>query len=823
MSVSKFVGWGIAFVTVTLGVWIVTAAAQLQTKEFEANEAVESIRVELTVGAGGEDLDEPIALDLGLGFPLWLHRLGRVDSAAAPFGAISQTGTDGHAVQAGQKATFEFNRNSTGLDELRTTSQLLAAVHISDISHIGFTSKADHGWILESYSIRINGKLFHENTSVNANGRGCQDSARERLMEINRESNPEQTELTDLRSLVAANLATDADRQRLGELEQSLGPLSEEVRRLERQLGGAAPFYSDAGFQSTWRGQGSIEKMKVIVTTAPHSAASTLNFVYFRTGGHKFLLGSAIRPLTPDVGPQEFTLELTNAPLTASDLRGFALGLLAPYQPLADTPDRWHPQRLRVEVDNRVMYDSEDNSVDRASLSAIRLIPPAHLNYAGQVVVNTPIAREAFVWEAGSGAGLDLLHGGADALPAVDAPSYPEPESVVVIDQEFDLSQQQEAWYDPVAEPFPGEIGFGSSWQPGWLPGGGWLPDWGSGWNDGWGPGYDHGPSWLDMFLFGLFNSHDHLPDGVIPDPVGTPPQLEHVNVDYVAQNIQWSVTGDESQIDHFVIDRVLIRPDLDVPIVEVLGTPHTVSAGQRSLPWSELEALMPTWTADEASRSYISYRVTMIPIDPALGVDPGLSAAAPARPMNPLSNFHIQDEFEYTPMGGLPQHLPLSAVGEPELPGPAAWRAGETITHNGIDIASLSPLQHHLVTRAQNNGDQSTVVVHGLLPPGHHRFIAYCGFVGAVEHHAAVQVSSVVHVQSIADPTLQMGFPAGVAHVEADPALPPTALAPVIHDINTALVGPGMMSFRATYTFHHNAIDPQHPPALVGLRLLGM
>ena len=48
------------------------------------------------------------------------------------------------------------------------------------------------------------------------------------------------------------------------------------------------------------------------------------------------------------------------------------------------------------------------------------------------------------------------------------------------------------------------------------------------------------------------------LPDWVIPDPVGEPPQLEQVTVDLATQTIHWTVTGDESQIDHFTIDRVL-------------------------------------------------------------------------------------------------------------------------------------------------------------------------------------------------------------------------------------------------------------------------
>lgn len=160
----------------------------------------------------------------------------------------------------------------------------------------------------------------------------------------------------------------------------------------------------ETGFQPIGRAGTPVQKLTLTVVTAPHHAAETDNYVYFRTGGHKYLLSGPAAPLTPDFGPQVFELDLSAAPLTASDLRGYALGMLANRPPYADAPDRWHPERLRVEVDGRVVYDSEDNAIDRSSLAAIRLIPPAHLNSAGVVVENDPIARETFVWEAGSGA-----------------------------------------------------------------------------------------------------------------------------------------------------------------------------------------------------------------------------------------------------------------------------------------------------------------------------------------------------------------------------------------------------------------------------------
>jgi hypothetical protein len=88
-----------------------------------------------------------------------------------------------------------------------------------------------------------------------------------------------------------------------------------------------------------------VREAKVTVVTAPHSGADTRNYVYFQTGGHKYLLGSPTAPLTPDQGPQEFRLDLEAAPLTAADLRGYALGMLGHPSPYGDAPDRWHRRR----------------------------------------------------------------------------------------------------------------------------------------------------------------------------------------------------------------------------------------------------------------------------------------------------------------------------------------------------------------------------------------------------------------------------------------------------------------------------------------------
>jgi hypothetical protein len=805
--------------------WLIQASADVQVGEgFQPEEAVESIRVQLNIAPGGEDLDEPIALDLGLGFPLWLHRLGRVESPTAPFGAVCERGADAHAVRAGQSATFEFSMTGpAGQDDLRTSPQLLAGVRVSDISRVGFTSKAEHGWIIASYRIEVNGRPFVSNNSVSANGRGMQDAARERLMELDRDSGAQQAELNNLRALVGTGLATSVDRARLAELDKELAPQLVERMRIDRQLRGAAPFYLESDFQPQWRRNGTIERVKVTVVTAPHSGADTRNYVYFRIGGHKYLLGSPLYPLSPDYGPQEFELDLSTAPLTASDLRGYALGMLAHHETSAEAPDRWHPQRLIVEIDGRNVYDSDENPIDRSSLATIRIIPPAQVNTSGKVVENVPVSRETCVWEAGSGIGLDLINGGPEELPAVDDPAYPDPEPSFSIEQ--NIAVNEENWYDSGAGPFPGEIAFDPSWEPGWGPGWGpgWDPGWGPGLDPGWGPGWIPGPSPLDLIVAGILEELGLLPDWVIPPPVGAPPQLEQVDLDLSTQTVSWIVTGDETQIDHFIVQRQRLLPDLDVPLDGELSEPLTLAASERSISLSSLVPILTMESTDLSTRSYSAIRVTLVPTDPAIGVDPGLSPAIPRRAMEPGTSLHLDHHYDFAHSGFPASPFDVSPGGEPIVAGHAVWAAGEIDSHTGLVFAGVSPLQHHVVARPESAGDMVRVHFHSdVLPPGSYRVIAFVGFQGAVESPAEVDVHSSVRVSSVMPPGAEQTY-VGTCSVSADPLGPPAHMMPLITDLATADVGPGPMTLTIRYRFNNVHVDPQHPPMLVGVRLLSL
>ena len=79
-----------------------------QGEDFERGEQVESLTVRIDVGASGDDLKEPVALDLGLGFPLWLHPVGQETGDRVPFGAVPQESDAQKSIPAGSSATFTF-------------------------------------------------------------------------------------------------------------------------------------------------------------------------------------------------------------------------------------------------------------------------------------------------------------------------------------------------------------------------------------------------------------------------------------------------------------------------------------------------------------------------------------------------------------------------------------------------------------------------------------------------------------------------------------------------------------------------------------------
>jgi len=753
------------------------AGAQLTLSEdFEANEAVESLIVRIAVGADGEDLDEPVTLDLGLGFPFLLHPVGRADDEAAPFGAVPQLTTASRSVTAGADACFAFSLDGQSeQDPLQTTSQLLSGVRISDISRIGFASQGATDWTLEAYEIRINGRPFAANDAVNADI-GCeQELARARLVELEPEITPLAEETDDLRALIEAGLATDEDRQRVQDIGELLVPLLAEQNRLERQLRGAFPWFEESGFRSPWRQGAEIKDIRITLLTYPHAGADTRNYVYFRTGGHKYLLGSPDNPLGPEHGPQTFRLDLQGGPLTAADLRGKALGMIAHSEPFGDEPDRWHPQRLMIELDGSLVYDSEENEVDRLSIEAIRIIPPAHVDEAGNCVENAPCVRETFVWEGGSGAGLDLITGGVAELPEEDTPLYPEAEPGLVGDEAVEsFDDGMYVGFDDYL--FPGEAFYGDDWCPGYDGGFGYWDDgyWGDEyWDDGyWHDGYGWGDALVDL-LYDLLGPDDPydipglddileelIGDALEPDPVGEPLQITNVRLvtDGPDRWIHWEVTGDESNVAGYTVGLLMLYPHLEYPVGGTVPVSDGVPAGIHSAlvdaaAFDAANAVFEDDFADYAddapeAHPFLAYIMPVVSADfhegdHAVTEPMQLGPAQPLhlshRPVGPWGECRDQDSM---PVDYMPE-------GEPAHVGSAAWLTGPLNSHIGFAFDSMGRSARNVVMRPGPELDSMTLSFDRIrIASPRWSLVTHAGFVGDRETVNAARVHADCHIR---------------------------------------------------------------------------
>ena len=164
----------VAAMLAVLGAGLAAAPGQQQSaKDFQADEAVKTISVKIQVGADGADLDEPLALDLGCGFPFWLYPVGMPDKAAASFGAVPQAHDAGPKVAAGSSVRFTFAaEGDEGQDTMMTSPQLLAGLRVGDIARVGFAGRGERDWILAGYELEINEKRFTGQPSLNLFGFG---------------------------------------------------------------------------------------------------------------------------------------------------------------------------------------------------------------------------------------------------------------------------------------------------------------------------------------------------------------------------------------------------------------------------------------------------------------------------------------------------------------------------------------------------------------------------------------------------------------------------------------------------------------------------
>jgi hypothetical protein len=665
-----------------------------------ADDPIQTLLVRIDVG-GKVALAEPVALDLGLGFPFWLHPIGRGGKERPAFGAVPQQATAQALVPAGSSATFTFSLTSDpGQDAFRTTGQLLAGVRVADISRVGIASRGAADWVLEGYEVQINGQPFAAKMGIGVAAKTAQDAARTKLAALAARIARAGGENAGLKALARVKLATADESKRWEDARAAVAPLLAEKARLESQLQGAAPWFEDAGFQSPWR-QGAAppaaKRMKVVLVTANHWGAGTKNYVYFRTGGHKYLLGSPERPLSQTLGPQTFALNLAAGPLAAADLRGWAVGMLGNESARGRAPDRWHPERILVMIDGRIAYDSEDNPLDRNSLRAIRLIPPAHADQSGTIVVDAPVARETCLWEAGKGQGLDPTGRVPLALPAPGDPQAPQAESAAAggpagpqpapdVPQTLFPGEAPlaDAPLPPAAGPnLPGDLNIniavasGDPWAGNPADGDNWNPD-----GDAWTP--DDNTD--DSGDTGADTGGDPLPN--VPPPVGPPPQVTNVVVAHGCQTddpsfqVKWDVSGDETQVSNYRVSLYLFYPDKPFPVgnAALLLQHQTVASGTHVSPPAPLDAAVLAAQAPPSGLG-AAFVVPVVVANASAPMTPqtyiGMAHALfPPGPKTLADAQDVQYDPGYFASGGM---MKFALAGPPPQPssGPNLWVGG--------------------------------------------------------------------------------------------------------------------------------------------------
>jgi len=722
----------------------------------DPTEAIAKITVQIDIGAG-DDLQEPVALDLGLGFPLWLQPVGRKAGDPPPSGAIPQETTAKDKLAAGESALFTFTVNGDpGQDQFRTSGQLLANTTVADIARVGFSSAGTTNWVLAGYDIMINDKPFSSGKpNVNL---GDRESGKKRMAELAVQMGPLEQVRDDMTQLLLANQLEENDKAQLHDVLAKLSPLNREKTWLEGQLAGKYPWYQDTQFKAAADGKPPVGSAKVTLLTFPDKSADTANYVYARIGGRKYFISSPDQPLTGQEGPQIFDLDLLAGPLTDGDLRDWALGMLAEAKPYDSAPDRWHGQRAQFEIDGQVRYNSDDTPADRLSLQAVRLIPPAHLDKTGNLVTEEETDRLVYLWDPTKGSGLDPATKSPLPAPPPDGPDAPPPENPGAPPDGPDAPPPDNA--DPaqpdavpdLPEPPPPGVpedqappdALGGEVQP--LSGDGSDPS-----QQGFGPPCPlTDPSQLNPGLGGILpgsgfdplilNMLNQLLSSLsipisIPVPSGNPPQVSNVRFTsgFLVDGpftVQWDVTGDESQVAFYQVNVQAIQPDQPV----IFGTQWsmgTVGSGQRLIPAAPVN-LAADSLASGAPR-FLQAQVTAVTTSGSFQPNPEVSAARMVYPAGTILSGQPSVRPNFKLVGAsapTPPFLPIQ-LADPASSVSSVWTSGNPTTGEFVSQGTrfeAAAQGLHLFMRA-NLGDKLGVRLNCPNPGVANRLVADLGF----------------------------------------------------------------------------------------------
>jgi len=393
-----------------------------------------------------------------------------------------------------------------------------------------------------------------------------------------------------------------------------------------------------------------------------------------------------------------------------------------------------------------------------------------------------------------------LVAGGALPLPPPDDPGFPLPEPGLPDPGGMDPGG---GGFQPGFDPFPGEVII-------WVDGGGWP---------GWDPGWPAPPTWIDWVLGWLLPDLGILPPWVDPPPVGDPFQIETVAITSGSQindtfTIEWTVSGDEGPIDHYEVSLMAVFPDQVVPFPAALASGN-LAAGSRQFSTALPGPFFPV-------PLYLAPVVVAVPSDPAITPHQRIGPAKALFPpgTSPFSQPQLQNVYTRTNPPLLILTVgSVSFGGEPAGLGRAVWAAGEVESHNGILFGNASPAWN--IGVRPEPSDQIGIRLNKEFFTGKHRVIACVGFLGGGGNAVDVRMRcSLMRMNTPLPPSF--AYPVKIANLVdpvGGPPAPMKILEQVVDRADAAWAGDCQLYIKLT--FENGAVDPAHPPALFGLRVI--
>jgi hypothetical protein len=771
------------------------------------DEVIESIKITLGVGTEGAALGEPVDVHLGLGFPLRLYPLGGVrhEPSFAAFPHKSSLEGMAEAIQPGQMATFEFSakEGGAGTDVLRTSQQLLTGVKCGDLQSIGFASQGRTDWVLAGYRIEVNGKLFAANGLVDVNAQKKLASSRESLMKM----------LPAYEAKTRKTTLTDAEKAEL-KVEHAL------VRALSGRVVGAVPWHEEADEKFTPASMPGtkVESLRVTLTGGKGPQQGTRNPVYLVAGARKFLLSSEADPLGDASEPRLFDIagfELAMNPLPKEALAAPGIGIVGSGAPMNKIPDRAQFQRVVLEVDGQVVYDSDKQADDQKTLPVLWLSPATHFDENGDLVRATPTPGEVPVWNSG--------------MKLAEAPAVLPPEPQVPV--------LPPIVGPPIGLPPPPLLPPVRTVLPGGLP----LPGGGGG-------------------LLPLLNTVAQL---LFPLPPPAAPLISGVRIapttpivrggDSVTVN--WTAGGNVSNVASWRVDLFAVLPHKPVPVlITPMSTLLGVPAGATSvvMPAINAAAVTPLLIpgSAEASYLYVQPRVTalsatgnvltaangsILPLFPAgtplpnflFGLRRGPIIPPPGAAHAPAPSFQVTPAVTppFTPWAAMPLADPLAVSSAWSLTAEHGTHFGLLFaSHENIPGATTLPAWSTAVRPTGNGTEQITIRFEGLIPAplaqAGMRAVAHVGFVGG---SSPTTTGTVLARVELSNAPLRRGA-AGNLMPPPPGAVPfftlQTGVAPLLLAKNTPLVLVDMpLRFAGAMdvgNFNAYPLDPLNPGAFV-------